>query len=516
MKITVKRCAVYTRKSTEEGLEQDFNTLDAQREACLSYIASQKAEGWTALSELYDDGGYSGGNIERPALQKLLTDIKAGKINTVVVYKIDRLTRSLMDFSKLVEIFDQYGVTFVSITQSFNTTTSMGRLTLNVLLSFAQFEREVIGERVRDKVAASKKKGIWLGGHNPVGYERINKHLVPKKDEIPFVTMIYERYIALGSVKSLMLELRKKNIISPTWVSSKGKKHGGASYSRGALYAILSNPVYIGKIRHKEQIYDGLHDAIIPRDLWCRAQAKLKENRACYSIQRKQHGLLTGKLFDHEGTLYSPMHTNKSGKRYRYYVSQNLVQYRSHPRGLLARLPASEIEDLIRKTIADQFLKPETIAAMMDIDATKNYDTLAHISAYRQNIDVDGVIRTTIQKIALSEDVLKITINSAMLATALREKFDIILPDVSADFTFTTPYVASRSKNGAIMIDGIHEKLSKNDPFNRPEHEIQNWVKGVAWRYMYFGGKTLDEIASSEKTDSRYVARLINESLTII
>ena len=515
MKPLVKRCAVYTRKSTEEGLEQDFNTLDAQREACLAYIASQIAEGWTALPDLYDDGGYSGGNIERPALQKLLADIKAGKINTVVVYKIDRLTRSLMDFSKLVEIFDQYGVTFVSITQSFNTTTSMGRLTLNVLLSFAQFEREVIGERVRDKVAASKKKGIWLGGHNPVGYERINKTLIPKKVEIPFVTMIYERYLALGSVKSLMLELRKKNIVSPTWVSSKGKKHGGNLYSRGALYAILSNPVYIGKIQHKGQVYDGLHEAIISQDLWDRTQAKLKENRVSHSIQRKQHGLLTGKLFDHEGTLYSPMHTNKAGKRYRYYVSQNLAQYRNHPKGLLARLPASEIEDLVRKTICDQFLKPETIATMLDIDATKNYDTIVHISTHWKNIDIDSIIRAAIQKIVLSQDALKVVLNRPTLASVLRQEFDINLPDVFADFTFTTPYITSRTKNGAIMIDGIHEKLSKNDPFNRPEHEIQNWVRGVAWRDMYFGGKTLDEIATLEKTDSRYVARLINESLTI-
>lgn len=514
MKLLVKNCAVYTRKSTEEGLEQDFNTLDAQREACLAYVASQKAEGWSALPDLYDDGGFSGGNIERPALQKLLADIKIGKINTVVVYKIDRLTRSLMDFSKLVEIFDQYDVTFVSITQSFNTTTSMGRLTLNVLLSFAQFEREVIGERVRDKVAASKKKGIWLGGHNPVGYERINKILIPKKEEIPFVTMLYERYIALGSVKNLVLELRKKNIVSPTWISSKGKKHGGAPYSRGALYAILSNPVYIGKIRHKGQIYDGLHEAIISQNLWNSAQAKLKENRMCYSIQRKQHGLLTGKLFDHEGTLYSPVHTNKTGKRYRYYVSQNLVCYRDHPKGLLARLPASEIEDLISKAVADQFLKPETIAVMLDIDAAENYETIAHISAHQQDIDIDSVIRKAIQKIVLSHDALTITINSAILAAALRQAFDISLPDVFTDFTFTTPYVVSRSKNGAIMIDGIHEKLSKNDPFNRPEHEIQNWVKGVAWRDLYFGGKTLDEIASSENIDSRYIARLINESLT--
>ena len=338
----------------------------------------------------------------------------------------------------------------------------------------------------------------------------------PKKDEIPFVIMLYERYISLGNVKNLVLELRKSNVVSPTWVSSKRKQHGGSSYSRGALYAILSNPVYIGKIRHKGQVYDGLHEGIIPQDLWDRAQAKLKENRACYSTQRKQNGLLTGKFFDHEGTLYSPMHTNKAGKRYRYYVSQNLLQYRSHPKGLLARLPASEIEDLVRKKIGDQFIKPERIAEILGIEFVKNYDEIAHILAHREDINIDNVIRTTIQKIVISYDVLTITINSAMLTSALRQELHLSLPDVSTDFTFTTSYVASRSKNGAIMIDGIHENLSKSDPFNRPEHEVQNWIKGVAWRGMYFGGKTLDEIASAEKTDSRYVARLINESLTII
>ena len=261
-----------------------------------------------------------------------------------------------------------------------------------------------------------------------------------------------------------------------------------------------------------------MHEAIISQDLWARVQTKLKKSRANHSVWRKQGCLLTGKLFDSEGTLYSPSHTNKAGKRYRYYVSQNLLQYRDHPNGLLARLPASEIEDLVRKTVSDQFLKPETIAAMLDVDAVKNYDPIAHISAHRQNIDLDGIIATAIRKIALSQDTLKITINSAMLAATLKQRFDVTLPDVSDELVYDCiiPYIASRSKSGAVRIDGIHEKLSRNDPFNRPEHEIQKWVKGVAWRDTYFGGKTLDEIASAEKTDSRYVARLINESLTII
>jgi len=276
MKPTIRYCAAYTRKSTEEGLEQEFNTLDAQREACLAYIASQKIEGWVALPEQYDDGGFSGGNVDRPALQRLLADIKAGKVHTVVVYKIDRLTRSLMDFAKLVEIFDQYGVTFVSVTQAFSTTTSMGRLTLNVLLSFAQFEREVIGERVRDKIAASKQKGMWMGGNNPVGYQRVNKQLVPYEPERDTVRMIFEGYLETGCLNLLYNRLLDAGIQSHERVSSKGVQHGGRPFSQGALHHILTNPVYIGKIRHKTKVYDGLHEPLISQELWDAVQAALQ------------------------------------------------------------------------------------------------------------------------------------------------------------------------------------------------------------------------------------------------
>ena len=269
-----KVCAIYTRKSTDERLDMEFNTLDAQREACEAYILSQKSEGWICSKDKYDDGGFSGGSLERPALNKLLDDIRAGRIQTIVVYKIDRLTRSLMDFSKLVQVFDEYGVTFVSITQSFNTTTSMGRLTLNVLLSFAQFEREVSGERIRDKIAASKAKGMWMGGVAPVGYTIKNRQLIKYEPEVKLAQHIFERYLNLKSVLDLKRDLELQNIKSPVRKSLKGKIYGDMNFSRGALYAILKNPAYIGKISHKGKIHEGLHEGIIPVDLWQQVQKR--------------------------------------------------------------------------------------------------------------------------------------------------------------------------------------------------------------------------------------------------
>ena len=280
MRMDVRHCAVYTRKSSEEGLDMDFNSLDAQYESCLSYILSQKSNGWSAVKEHYSDGGFSGGNMDRPGLQKLLSDIESGKINIVVVYKIDRLTRSLMDFSRLVETFDRHGVTFVSVTQSFNTTTSMGRLTLNVLLSFAQFEREVTGERIRDKIAASKRKGMWMGGVPPIGYKCENRKLIPDPEHVSTVRKIFERYWHWGCVAKLKAELDHDKIFTRTWVSKKGTVHEQASFSRGILYKILKNPVYIGQITHKDKVYDGQHEPIIDRGLWDKVQMKLADHAA--------------------------------------------------------------------------------------------------------------------------------------------------------------------------------------------------------------------------------------------
>ncbi|HJU84180.1 MAG TPA: recombinase family protein [Holophagaceae bacterium] len=316
------RCAIYTRKSSEEGLEQTFNSLDAQREACLSYIQSQKHEGWKALSVTYDDGGYSGGTLQRPALTKLLEDIAAGKVDLVVVYKVDRLTRSLSDFARIVEAFDAKGASFVSVTQSFNTSTSMGRLTLNVLLSFAQFEREVTGERIRDKIAASKKKGMWMGGQVPLGYDLKDRKLLVNPAEAEVVRGIFSRYLELKCVRSLKAELDRRGLRSKVRVSRDGNQSGGQSFGRGALYRILRNPIYLGEVRHREASYAGEHGAIVTREVWDAAQEVLAEN-----LRRRDRGeglkspsLLAGLVVDEHGGRLVPSHTKRHQRRYRYYT----------------------------------------------------------------------------------------------------------------------------------------------------------------------------------------------------
>jgi DNA invertase Pin-like site-specific DNA recombinase len=321
------RCAIYTRKSSDEGLEQAFNSLDAQREACAAFALSQKHEGWSVLPTLYDDGGYSGGTLDRPALQRLLADIAEAKIDVVVVYKIDRLTRSLFDFAKIVEAFDARGVSFVSITQQFNTTTSMGWLTLNVLLSFAQFEREVAGERIRDKIAASKKKGMWMGGLPPLGYDVRGRKLVVNEEEAQTVLQIFRRYVDLRSVRALKVELDAAGIRSKHRSFADGTEYGGHKLSRGALYLMLQNRIYRGEITHKGNAYPGEHKAIVDQPLWDKGQAVLAENRVdrTTGADAKYPSLLAGLVFDDSGERLTPTHAVKKGTRYRYYVSSLLL-----------------------------------------------------------------------------------------------------------------------------------------------------------------------------------------------
>jgi DNA invertase Pin-like site-specific DNA recombinase len=348
------RVAIYTRKSTEDGLEQDFNSLDAQREACLAFIASQKELGWTPLSRNYDDGGISGGTMDRPALQLLLDDIQAGQVDVVVVYKIDRLTRSLMDFARIVETFDQYEVPFVSVTQQFNTSTSMGRLTLNMLLSFAQFEREVTAERIRDKIAASKKKGMWMGGPVPLGYDAVDRKLKINEREAKIIRWLFATYLELGSVRLLKQQADARGIVSRTNGSrrSPGKVTGGVALSRGLLYRLLANPIYVGHIRHGKQTYPGLHDAIIDETTFEKVQALLNNKAPRRRTARNvtQPHLLTGLMFDDMGDRMSPSHASKKGQRYRYYISHRLMQARRKARDGW-RLPAQHIETIILNQI---------------------------------------------------------------------------------------------------------------------------------------------------------------------
>jgi site-specific DNA recombinase len=343
------RCAIYTRKSTEEGLEQAFNSLDAQREACAALILSQKHEGWSVLGTAYDDGGYSGGTMERPALQRLIADIEAGKVDVVVVYKVDRLTRALSDFAKLVEIFDRHGVSFVSITQQFNTTTSMGRLTLNVLLSFAQFEREVIAERVRDKIAASKKKGMWMGGMPPLGYDVRDRKLIVNEHEARTVIHIFRRYLELKSVRALGDELASEGIRSKRRIHPDGTADGAYKLSRGALYLMLQNRIYRGEITHKGNAYPGEHEAIIELPLWDVVQTALAKNRVERATgARSNHpSLLTGLVFEQTGERLTPTHAVKKGMRYRYYVSTSLVTGAQGSRDHGRRIPAGNLEALV-------------------------------------------------------------------------------------------------------------------------------------------------------------------------
>jgi DNA invertase Pin-like site-specific DNA recombinase len=357
------RCAIYTRKSSEEGLEQEFNSLQAQREACEAFIDSQRHEGWVCLRAAYDDGGFSGATMARPALDRLLADITAGRVDTIVVYKIDRLTRALADFAKIVEILDARGASFVSVTQQFNTTTSMGRLTLNVLLSFAQFEREVIGERIRDKIAASKKKGMWMGGVPPLGYGVQDHKLVTIDGEADTVRLVFRRYAELGSVRLLKAELEARGIKSKSWTSASGRLVGGKPFSRGALYLMLQNRTYRGEIVHKGQFHPGEHTPIIDQPLWDAVQEQLTGNTARHRCggRTRQPSLLTGMLFDGDGNRMTPSHAGKKGTHYRYYVSGSLFTKDRTETSAGLRIPAVEIEQLVSARVHGWLLDPGTI-----------------------------------------------------------------------------------------------------------------------------------------------------------
>ena len=347
-----QRCAIYTRVSTEHGLEQEFNSLHAQREAAQAYVKSQAHEGWRLIRDHYDYGGFSGGSMERPALQKLLADIKERRIDIVVVYKVDRLTRSLTDFARLVELFDEHGVSFVSVTQSFNTTSSMGRLTLNVLLSFAQFEREVTGERIRDKIAASKRKGLWVGGVVPLGYQVKDKKLIVDEHEAQTVRLIFERYRSLGSLPKLQRELRDRGIVTRSRTLSSGKTIGRVSLTNGPLVYLLRNRMYLGEINHRDKSYPGEHQPIIDPALFDAVQARLDENRRGRRLQRQRsEALLLGKLYDDRGNRMTPSYAIKKGVRYRYYVSCVLAQGRKEEAGSVSRVAAEVIERIVLDAI---------------------------------------------------------------------------------------------------------------------------------------------------------------------
>ncbi|HEX2653259.1 MAG TPA: recombinase family protein [Xanthobacteraceae bacterium] len=382
------RCAIYTRKSTEHGLEQEFNSLDAQREACEAYIKSQASQGWRLLPQQYNDPAYSGGNLDRPALKKLLADITAGKVDVVVVYKIDRLTRSLADFAKLVETFDSRSISFVAVTQQFNTTTSMGRLTLNVLLSFAQFERELASERVRDKVAASRKKGKWTGGTVPLGYEAREKTLVINKNEGQTVRTIFQLYLELRSFGRLVAELDRRRIVTKRRTTKVAKYRGGIPFTYGPLAYFLKNRIYLGETHHGGKWFKGEHAAILDRATFDQVQDLLKENNVRRGTKFSESGaLLKGKLFDDKGNRMGPTFSSKNGVRYRFYISTAL-RGRKNPAGSVKRISAPEIEDIVEAELRSKLNAGDTETTVQQL--------VAHI-----------------QRVVVSADKIQITLGDA-------------------------------------------------------------------------------------------------------
>jgi site-specific DNA recombinase len=417
------RCAIYTRVSTDHGLEQDFNSLDAQHDAAQSYIRSQAHAGWTLIRSRYDDGGYSGGSTERPALQRLLADVRSRKLDVIVVYKVDRLTRSLADFAKLVELFDGHGVSFVSVTQQFNTTTSMGRLTLNVLLSFAQFEREVTSERIRDKIAASKRKGLWVGGMAPLGYETKDRKIVVVEEEAERVRTIFRRYFELGSLNRLMADLRERGIVTKVRSLKTGRTVGGIPFTRGPLAYFLRNRFYIGEVIFKGEVLPGEQPAILDRDLFDAVQAKLSDQRNNHTVARaKSEALLIGRIYDDRGNRMSPSHARKQGIRYRYYISSPLLRGQPGRAGSVRRVPAAEVEALVACAVREHL---EDSTGRDDRDLIRNHVVRVEVQANQLAVELKAEASSDPSN-AVDND--RLVLRILWSKTSMKRRRDIIVP----------------------------------------------------------------------------------------
>jgi len=512
------RCAIYTRKSSEEGLEQSFNSLEAQREACRAFILSQKHEGWTALNTRYDDGGLSGGTMECPALRRMLDDIVAGRVETVVVYKVDRLTRSLTDFSKIIEIFDSHGVSFVSVTQQFNTTASMGRLTLNVLLSFAQFEREVTGERIRDKVAASKKKGMWMGGAIPQGYDLVDHRLVVNRRDARTVRRVFREYLRLGCVSKLKDYLESKQIRSKVRTSTVGRTYGGTTYSRGALYHLLNNRIYIGEIVHHGKSHPGRHEAIIPRELWNKVARRLKENNRSHRMGRSLStpSLLTGKLFDGNGARFTPTHAVKNGKRYRYYTSQAVIQ-QSGIKPAITRFPAQDLEHVVASQIFLLLQRPAKLTAGLKNSPTKSAaaertEELARRWPKLETLRQHEFIRNILKRVTVGQTTVWIEIDrTRLLATLLGQSPEALRPWCANKLGTLrlTGTIHVLRRGGQIRVVLPHgDSCSDGTP-------VPSLVKAVArahgWYEQIVAGEvtTISQLAQKSGLTRRYVRRIL-------
>jgi len=429
------RCAVYTRKSSEEGLDQEYNSIDAQRDAGHAYIASQRAEGWIPVADDYDDPAFSGGNMERPGLKRLMADIEAGKVDVVVIYKIDRLTRSLADFSKMVEVFERQGVSFVSVTQQFNTTTSMGRLMLNVLLSFAQFEREVTGERIRDKIAASKRKGMWMGGVPPLGYDVENRRLVPNPQEAKLIRHIFTRFVELGSSTKLVKELKLDGVTSKAWTTQDGKVREGKPIDKGLVYKLLGNRTYLGELRHKEQWYQAEHLPIVDQTVWDSVHAILATNgrSRANATRATTPFLLKGIVFGHDGRALTPWHSTKktTGKRYRYYLPMRDLKEHAGASGL-PRMPAAELESAVLDQLRNILRAPNLLSDLVP-QAKKLDPTLdeARVTVAMTRLDLiwdqlfpaeqTRIVKMLIEKVIVSPSDLEVRLRSNGIEQLVQE-----------------------------------------------------------------------------------------------
>ncbi len=507
----VRHCAVYTRKSSEEGLEQAFNSLDAQREACEAYIRSQVAEGWKPVRTRYDDGGHSGGSMERPALRQLLADIAARRINIVVVYKVDRLTRSLSDFARIVDILDDHDVSFVSVTQQFNTTTSMGRLTLNMLLSFAQFEREVTAERIRDKIAASKQKGMWMGGHVPLGFEPDGRTLRIVEAEAETVRTLFRLYIEHGTVRLVKQAADRLGLTTKVRTGANGRKTGGLSFSRGHIYRLLGNPLYIGRIAHKGETYDGLHGAIVSEETWTAVQTGLAGNARARleGVRASAPGPLMGKLFDERDMPLTPSHAVKSGRRYRYYVSRDLLhgsdRHACDAKTKGWRLPAREIERIVSEATRALLSDHAALAhAARDtgLEADSVPDLLHAATRYR------GDILHLVERVDLGADGIIIALDLAGLCREhLGTEHGVTMPGLTVEHR-----VAMQTRRrGVEMRLVLEDQASPARIHNRDQPLIRAVVRAHKWIDDLASGRvrSVGEIAATEKTSQRYVSRLM-------
>ena len=524
----VTRCTIYTRKSSDEGLEQEFNSLDAQREACDAYILSQKSTGWVALPDMYDDGGISGGTLERPALQRLLADIAAGRVDTVVVYKVDRLTRSLSDFAKIVDAFDAKGVTFVSVTQQFNTTTSMGRLTLNMLLSFAQFEREVTGERIRDKIAASKQKGIWMGGVVPLGYDVADRKLIVNAVEADTVRHIFRRYATLKSVNALKDELEAESIISKARTNKFGRASGGMAINRGALYRMLQNRIYRGEIAHKGKCHPGLHKVIVDETLWNEVQLALAGNRV-ERVSRSTAAapsLLASLIYDESGDRMSPTHAHKKGIRYRYYVSQSLIKG-SRPKApaTACRVPAADLEAIVEDRICALLRDGSAVfssAADTSANVGSSRNLIGRAAALAQRwptlaaADKRMILQVLVARIDVRPAAVDITIRPTMLSAATEAHANLAKLVTSNSLDEPTQIL---SVPATVRRTGMEMKLliegTTGTKHQKPDRSLLRLIgqaRQFSDMFMTSRGKTIRELSREAGVSPSYFARVFRLS----